>query len=94
MAESDRQAIATSVELKLRIPGKPTDDRTSEITRAPVSLDHERRGQSSIPRPLGTLLASSSGPAPPSLAHRKRSAALRNRHDVNTGDVEPKPPPT
>ena len=45
----------------LRILGKPTDDRTNEITQAPMGLDHERRGQSPVPRPLGTLFVSGGG---------------------------------
>ena len=46
---------------KLRVPSKPNDDRTSEITLAPVGLDHERCGQSPVPRPLGTLPVSGGG---------------------------------
>ena len=92
MAEGDCQAFATSVARGgplLRINGKPTDDRTSEINRAPVGLDHQRRGQSPVPRPLGTLFVSSGGAV--KLSSPEALGGI-GRHDVNNSDVKPKSP--
>ena len=56
-----------------------------------MGLDHERRSQSPVPRPLGTLLVPGGGPV--ELSPSKALGGIE-RHDIDYSDVKPKSPPT